>query len=779
MERWVKKHILSVETSLDAARRSACATVLLLFSFASVTLYAAPVLHITHEFTNTNAQSLIGLPTGSHKTIVDKQGNLRWSHWNLKRKPLDSPFGFSGQLDGALTIESSVESAGTATTFKAESQSLYKGRYPFVLTRMRVGNVSLQDLAFAVEAGKQGLDVVRVECTNSNPEPATVNLQLSGKQRNLPAYAEQNTLVTQNGYLVALVEGHGVSFAPKRNGLTLDARWLIPAGSRQTLWLKLPYDFQVVNRGELPNLAGSALLQQAEQSWQTIWSKGIQIQLPEKELEDFFYSSFAYVLILTERDRSGDLWILDGPAGYRQFWGRGEYFQARALDLLGNLNLARDSIEHAFHIQMDDGEWDGPPISGWPSWDNIGGNAGAAWDYYLFTKDRNWLAQAYPQLRAAANWIRYHRAESDLEIGDVPPGAKPIRREIPWSCKPETSPPLQPGEKPYWSGLLPWSYGDSGLPEGHSFAQNFFCLYAVKCALNAANELNHKDDAMWLSSEYRSYKTAILKDIQRALKLEKKSPAYLPAMPTDPEAAWSQSFVAVYPGELFSPQDPLISGLLTQVERTERQGLPTNMAWLGFSGVWPGESMNVAETYLRRGEIQKTANMLVAALNHSYYTNVWKEEIRVDKTLPVACLNSHKNLENQVGTGDMPEAWGNANMVNLVRDMLLIENNGALHILSGIPASWIEMGQEIGVENATTTLGGKLGFHLRYPGPGKMVLNFTPPASGVDLVARFPIDSGQKIVSARVDGRAVSGFSRDTLTVKHAHAPVRIEVEFQ
>lgn len=106
---------------------------------------------------------------------------------------------------------------------------------------------------------------------------------------------KQNALVTQNGYLVALVEGQGVGFTSKQDGLLLSGQWSIPARSTQTLWLKLPYDFQAVNRAGLLTIAGSALLQQAEQSWQTIWSKGIQIQLPEKELEDFFYSSFAYV----------------------------------------------------------------------------------------------------------------------------------------------------------------------------------------------------------------------------------------------------------------------------------------------------------------------------------------------------------------------------------------------------------------------------------------------------------------------------------------------------
>lgn len=755
---------------------------------AAVILFVAPMLmaqtaspiHITHQFTNTNAQSLIGLPVGSHKTIVDMQGNLRWSHWSLIHKPLDSPFGFSDQMDGALVIQSSLASHGAAAVpFKVGKQSLYKDRYPFVVTRLGAERVRLEELAFAAEDGKQGLDVVRLECTNPTSQNVTIQVQLSGRRRNLPAHASEGALVTRDGYVVVLAGDEGIHFVPQHSGLVLGTDWQIPADSTQTIWLKLPYDFEAANRSSLTNSSGPELLAQAEQSWQEIWKKGIHISLPQKEIEDFFYSSFAYVLILTERDGKGDLWILDGPGGYRQFWGRGEYFQARALEILGNLNLARDSVEHAFHIQMDDGEWDGPPISGWPSWDNIGGNAGAVWDYYLFTKNRDWLSQAYPHLRAAADWIRYHREESDFEEGDVPPGAKPIHRQIPWSCTPETVPVLKPGEKPVWSGLLPWSYGDSGLPEGHSFPHNFFCVYAVKCALNAAKELGHDEDAAWLSKEYESYKSSIMEDIQRTVKTEKETPAYLPAMPTNPAAAWSQSFAAVYPAELFSPDAPLISGLLTQVERTELQGLPTNMAWLGPSGVWPGESMNVAETYLRRGEVQKTAAMLVASLNHSYYTNVFKEEIRVDRTLPVACATNHKNLPNQMGTGDMPEAWGNANMVNLVRDMLLLEEGGALHVLSGIPADWIGVGQEIGVENASTTLGGDVSFHLHFASAHKMNLQLTPPANGIDVVARFPIAAGQKITSVRVNGQTAASSTDNTVTVKSAHGPTEIDVEFQ
>src|ERR1017187_3414668 len=745
---------------------------------------AADPFAITHQFANRNAHSLIGLPMGSHKTLVEKDGSLRWSQWSLKRKPLDSPFGFSGQMDGALDMKSFQIDGDRETPLPPGPQSLHEGRYPFVVTQLTAGDLALEELAFAAEAGMQGLDVVRLQAANRSGRSLMLETRLSGKHYNLPGHARQNTLVTRDGYEIVLVQPSTTACVPKTGGLTLACRWTVPANSTQTLWLMVPYDLGAANQSAINGETGDTLLARAQGSWQAIWAKGPQIHLPEKTLEDFFYSSFAYVLILTEYDAAGDFWILDGPGGYRQFWGRGEYFQARALHLLGRSDLARESLEHAFHIQMDDGEWDGPPISGWPSWDNIGGNAAGAWEYYSFTRDRAWLARAYPHLLAAARWVGYHREESDLESDvesiDPPAGAKPTRRAIPWSCKAETAPKLQPGEKPYWSGLLPWSYGDSGIPEGHAFPHNFFALYAVECARKAAVELGNQEDARWLRSEYDSYHDAIFASIQRALKLEQGTPASLPAMPVSPEAAWSQSFVAVYPTDLFKPDDPLITGLLTRVERSMRQGLPTNMAWLGFGGVWPGNSMNVAEVYLRRGDVAKAANLLVATLNHSYFTNVWREEIRVDKTVPTTCPNStnNRNLDNQMGTGDMPEAWANANLVNLVRDMLLLERDGALDILAGIPADWIGVGDEISVRNAPTLLGGPASYRLSYPAAGKMVLELDAPIDPVDVIARFPLPDGRTIRSIAINGLTSRRPASSTVKLEKVHARTHVEIQF-
>jgi len=252
-------------------------------------------------------------------------------------------------------------------------------------------------------------------------------------------------------------------------------------------------------------------------------------------------------------------------------------------------------------------------------------------------------------------------------------------------------------------------------------------------------------------------------------------------MPTYPEAAYSQSFLAVFPAGLFSPTDPLVTGLLTRMERSERQGLPTNVAWLGQSGVWPGETMSIAETYLLRGGVAKLAELLVAVLDHSYTTKVWKEEIRVDKTLPTACNKwtpSQEQITDQTGTGDMPEAWAHGNLVVLLRDMLLREEGNTLHLLSGISPAWIGVGEKISMHDAPTMLGGKISYTLNYTRAGQMTLDVSLLASPPDVVVHFPLAKGQVITSTRVNGKPVA-VAGSTLKLAGVTAPLNVEITFK
>ena len=165
---------------------------------------------------------------------------------------------------------------------------------------------------------------------------ADVTLKLSGRERNLPGHVVGHMLENGAGEDVALVtETAGAAVTAEDNGLTLALRLSIPAHGEKTIWIELPYEWPVARNGELSRETGEALLAKAVAQWDDLWAHGTKVDFPQKELTDFYYSSIAYVLILTEFDARGDLWALDGPAVYRQYWGRGEYFQARAMEVAG------------------------------------------------------------------------------------------------------------------------------------------------------------------------------------------------------------------------------------------------------------------------------------------------------------------------------------------------------------------------------------------------------------------------------------------------------------
>ena len=759
-------------------RRRAILTVIVLYVVMS--LQAMAKIHITHRYANTDARSLIGLPMGSEKTIIDKQGNLRWSQWSIRHREPEVPFGISEQMDGALDLGlAAAYASGRLEAFKVAGQELYQGRFPFVVTRLSgTPALAAEELAFPAEIYGMGLDVVRITLTNSGPDEATVEARFSGKTRNLPAFVEGTALATRNGRLVVLGEAEQGEWGPAGSGLVLRCRVALPPHSSRLVWLKRPHDMLVNQPSALPGISGPSLLKQAEQAWQDFWDAGLKVDLPEKEVTDFLYSSLAYLFILCEYDAQGDLWTLDGPGLYRHFWPRSELYMALGMDMYGHSDLAAQTIQHLLRVQKDDGRWDMPLLNAPFSWDGLGDAAGTVWNHFLFARDRQWLWGTYPHLLSAAHWIRYNRQQTEIP-SDMPDASKSVKPYLSYPCMEVPSPPLGPGEKPYTWGLLPMGYGDSGLPDDHAFSHNVMPLYALECARQAALELGQSGDAGWLANEYNDYKAAILTAIRRAVKLEKDGPPYLPAAPTYPEGAVSQTLLAVFPSRLISPDDPLVTGLLAHMERTALQGLPSNMGWLGPSGVWPGESMDVAETYLLRGEVEKTADLLVATMDHSYSTKVWREEMLVDNTLPTACGKPRSDAKNQTGSGDMPEAWAHANLVILLRNMLLREEEGGLHLLSGIPASWIGVGEKISVQDAPTMLGGKLSYTLSYPEAGKMNLDLSPPPGACQVAVHFPLSRARRIMAARVNGQPVSTISGLVVSLTAAGKPIHVEIDCQ
>src|SRR5262249_26210631 len=63
------------------------------------------------------------------------------------------------------------------------------------------------------------------------------------------------------------------------------------------------------------------------------------------------------------------------------------------------------------------------------------------------------------------------------------------------------------------------------------------------------------------------------------------------------------------------------------------------------------------------------------------------------------------DLETNTGHGDGPHGWAAANFITLLRLLLVREEGDTLHLLQGVPASWLEPGGEIVLRDLPTYFG--------------------------------------------------------------------------
>ena len=141
-------------------------------------------------------------------------------------------------------------------------------------------------------------------------------MKLSGRGRNLPGHVVGDVLMTGAGEDVALVsDAGGAAVTAEDGGLTLALRaTLAPKGVDDDLGAAA---VRVVRGAECGAVDAERRGAAGARRWRSGMGSGragARVHYPEQVLNDFFDSSIAYVLILTEYDAKGDLWT-SGWAG--------------------------------------------------------------------------------------------------------------------------------------------------------------------------------------------------------------------------------------------------------------------------------------------------------------------------------------------------------------------------------------------------------------------------------------------------------------------------------
>lgn len=405
----------------------------------------------------------------------------------------------------------------------------------------------------------------------------------------------------------------------------------------------------------------------------------VELHLPDARLQSAYYASLGYILVEERGDK-----IHPGPLTHDNFWVRDAALIGYALERAGHAASVRPSAEQLLAAIDAQGavaavsDSDGHPLPK-TELDAPGEAAFGLAEYARYSGDDGFLRRAFPAMARAL-----HRAVADRDQAGLVPAN-------------ESAEDLGPAtDQHYWDDL--WLL--SGLREGAW----------------AAKRLGLDSDAREFYASFDNVHTALLASIRGTGKpfisdgptgvltpgmARGASPSLWPEQVLDPSSALARDSFRYYYQQFVAPNGGAYSHLYGQ--------------W------WPYGGLELAHDALFLGMREELGTVLDYTLDHQTAPGLFAWAEGVDATT------------GGFGEGDMPHAWASAELVNLVRDMLLYENGDHLVIGGGVPASW--RGQLVEARHMPTHWG--LADVVIQPDGTVSVTGIEPPGS-VELRLPFP-----------------------------------------
>lgn len=262
-------------------------------------------------------------------------------------------------------------------------------------------------------------------------------------------------------------------------------------------------------------------------------------------------------------------------------------------------------------------------------------------------------------------------------------------------------------------GLFPPTFGDGGIfgPE-MELTTPLWMLAGLKKAAETAQELDlpGKEDIL---DEYHSLRETLLAAIAANRRISDTGLPYLPmSLKQEPTGytPWTGTWAlaqAIAPGEVFAPGDKVVQEFLLGLDSIDhRQGIPECTGWMNRDAVWTYAAMFYAQVFLYAGRPDKAVDYLYAFVNHASRGRCWREEQAI------------AGCQSDAVWGDMPHNWASAELIRLVRHLLVLERLGNLELLAGLPAEWLPgEGERLYLES-TPTRWGPVTLELRRVGQG-------------------------------------------------------------
>jgi len=629
-------------------------------------------LSVDFRYSPPDWQTAICLPDDPRKSLVSKQGELLY-HYQKGRE-------FGTRI--AAVVDENAEWVG---------QDLVSPRVPIVRTRWKTPELEIVQEAFAAlpataqktpdgkaevpaggekaptkpdkpsaEGGRPREDVVIVHIRNTGSGKRTVHPKLIvDTTRSFRVLDGRRVIVNGHDEVTASLKLGAMKQTGRfRRVFDLEALEL-PAGGSASFFVAYaggggPANSMSIEKALAErNRVNDWWLKQAPLPY------GV-IQVPDKNIQALVDSSIRN--IWQAREIKGGLPAFQvGPTCYRGLWIVDGAFLLETVTMLGAGDEARSGVAYELLNQKDDGRIE--VLRAYHKENGI-----VLWTcvrHARLTRDKVWLESVWPKLERIAEYIRKLRRatlENDVSLDD---------------------------------GLMPEGFADGGIGgRKFEYTNSYWNLAGLRAFIDGARWLGKTKEAEMWQAEHDDFMAAFRKGAKRDMKSDPHGNRYLPIRMDGgdlPQRAQWAFCHAVYPGQIFPVNDPLVLGNMKMLEATEREGMVYGTGW-DAHGIWNYFASFYGHAWLWMGHGRKAAEVLYAFANHAAPVLDWREEQSLKGT-------PYKKV------GDMPHNWASAEFIRLTAHLLALDRGDELHLFEGLPSQWCRAGMTTRLDGLVTPFG--------------------------------------------------------------------------
>ena len=513
----------------------------------------------------------------------------------------------------------------------------------------------------------------------------------------------------------------------------------LPPGAMQEVTLAIPFhgtgpaELKALSAEDAPAFA-QRQFETAVRDWETRLNR-VELDLPATAAPvlNTLRSALAHILI----NRDGPA-IQPGPRSYARSWIRDGVLSAAALLALGHTEEARDFLHWYARYQFPDGQTpccvDQRGADPVPENDSHGEFIYGVMEYYRYTRDVGFLAELWPAVVKAVEYIDFLRRQ----------------RLTPTYRTPDLLP---------FYGLLPESISHEGYAKRpvHSYWDDFFTLRGLKDAAAMAAVVGDARRAAEFSGRRDQFRQSLYASIARTM--ARHGIGYIPGSVELGDFDPTATAIAVTPGgeqHNLAPE-PLRRTFADYFEYF----LGRQYGDIFWEAYTPYE-VRIVGALVRLGQRQPALDVLdfFLAARRPPVWNQWPEIV-------------WRDAKTARFIGDMPHAWVGSEYIRSVLSLFAYEDEGkqALVIGAGLPREWVESESGVAVRRLPTCYG-PLNYRLRLQGPGELRLDLSGDLALPlgKVVVKPPVT----LVGVTINGRPGVSFDGDSAVIDEFPAEVML-----